>query len=112
MDNLFIKGLQVTTRIGAHDWEQRISQRLLLDISIPLEFIDCNDELNRTIDYDKLCTAVTTYMEQHSFQLIESVVNQLAQFLKSEFHLQTMTITVYKPQAIKNAQSISVTATR
>lgn len=112
MDTLFIKGLNVITRIGANDWEQQIMQRLLLDISIPVDFADCEDKLERTLDYDKLCTAATQWLEQQSFQLIESVANNLALFIKNEFKLDGITITVHKPQAIKNAQSISVTATR
>lgn len=112
MDNLVIKGLSIITRIGANKWEQQVKQRLLLDISIPVDFADCNDDLAQTLDYDKLCTSATEYLEQQSFQLIESVVNELAIFLKNEFKLKEVTITVHKPQAIKNAQSISVTATR
>ena len=112
MDNIFIKGLNVVTRIGAHNWEQQIKQRLLIDISIPFNFADCGDDLAKTLDYDHLCTATTEYLEQQSFQLIESVANNLALFIKKEFNLKEVTLTVHKPQAIKNAQSISVTATR
>lgn len=112
MDTLFIKGLSVITRIGANNWEQQIMQRLLLDISIPVNFADCEDTLAKTLDYDKLCNSATQYLEQQSFQLIESVVNNLALFIKNEFKLNEVTITVHKPQAIKNAQSIAVTATR
>ena len=112
MDTLVIKGLNVITTIGANTWEKQIMQRLLLDISIPVDFADCGDQLERTLDYDKLCTATTRYLEQQSFQLIESVANHLALFLKNEFKLREISITVHKPQAIKNAQSISVSATR
>ena len=112
MDNLFIKGLTVVTQIGVNNWEQQVKQRLLLDISIPVDFADCQDMLVRTLDYDKLCRSATQYLEQQSFQLIESVANNLALFIKNEFKLNEITITVHKPQAIKSAQSISVTATR
>ena len=112
MDILCIKGLNVITRIGVHDWEQSISQKLLIDFAIPVDFLACEDLLERTVDYDALCPKATQYMEKQSFQLIESVANHLAQFIKSEFNLREITVTVHKPQAVKNAQSISVTATR
>ena len=46
MDTIFIKGLSITTRIGAHEWEQQIQQRLLIDLSIPVDFKGINDELS------------------------------------------------------------------
>ena len=112
MDQITITGLSVVTQIGAHQWEQQIKQRLLIDINIPTHFESISDSLAEALDYDKLCTLATEYVEQHSFQLIETVANQLASFLKNEFKLNALTVTVHKPQAIKNAQSISVTATR
>lgn len=112
MDNLFIKGLSVITQIGANDWEKQVKQRLLIDISIAIDFNDCNDDLSRTLDYDKLCSTITKNLEQQSFKLIESVANHLALLIKNEFNINEVTITVHKPQAIKNAQSVSVTAVR
>lgn len=112
MDKLLITGLRVTTQIGAHIWEKQIKQRLLIDLCIPMDFADCNDQLSATLDYDKLCQLITLEMEQQSFQLIESVANHLATLIKKEFQVKELTITVHKPQAIANAQSISVTATR
>ena len=112
MDTLLIKGLSVVTRIGVNPWEQQVMQRVLLDILIPVDFADCEDSLLCTLDYDTLCTATTQYLETQSFHLIESIANNLALFLKTKFKLKNISITVHKPQAIKNAQSISVTANR
>ena len=112
MDTIFIKGLSITTRIGAHEWEQQIQQRLLIDLSIPVDFQGINDELCNTLDYATLCSTITTYLENQSFKLIETVANQLAIFIKETFNIAAITITVHKPQAVKNAQSISVVSIR
>ena len=112
MDRLDIKALSVNTRIGVHVWEQRISQRLLLDISIPTDCSLCNDELANTIDYDKLCQAVTTHVESNSFQLIETVANTVAELVKSQFNIAEVTVRVSKPHAIKNAGDIQITVNR
>jgi dihydroneopterin aldolase len=112
MDSLHIQGLSVTTRIGAYDWEQRICQLLLIDITIPADFAACEDDLSNTIDYTKLCQQVTNYVESHSFRLIETVADHVAQLIKNEFNLKQLTIRVSKPQAIKNARDIQVTVTR
>lgn len=112
MDSLHIKGLTVATRIGVYAWEQQISQRLLLDITIPANFSACEDNLDQTIDYAKLCQQVTHYVESNAFQLIETVANQVAQLIKTAFNLSQVTVSVSKPQAIKNAADVQVTVTR
>jgi len=112
VDSLQIKALAVSTRIGVYNWEQKISQRLLLDITIPADFSACEDRLDTTIDYDKLCQQVTHFVESNAFQLIETVANQVAQLIKTEFHLQQVTVSVSKPCAIKNAADVRVTVTR
>ena len=112
MDSLHIKGLSVATRIGVFTWEQQISQRLSIDISIPADFSDCKDELANTIDYDKLCQHVTAYVETNAFNLIETVADKVARLIKEEFKLQQLTVSVSKPHAVKNAANIQVTVTR
>ena len=112
MDTLNITALNVTTKIGVHAWEQRINQQLLLNISIPFNFEDCDDKLENTIDYDALCTTITEFVESKSFQLIETVAQQVAELIKQEFKATQATVAVSKPHAIKNAGSIQVVVTR
>ena len=112
MDQLTITGLSVLTKIGVHKWEQAIDQRLLIDITIPTDVSNCQDELTNTIDYDKLCQQVTTYIESNQFALIETVADRVALLIKNEFMVSTLTVRVAKPQAIKNAANVAITVTR
>lgn len=112
MDYLNITALNVSTKIGVHAWEQRINQQLLIDISIPSDFTGCNDELTSTLDYDALCQLVTQFLESNSFQLIETVANNIADLIKDKFKVTQVSITVSKPHAIKNAGSVKVTVNR
>jgi dihydroneopterin aldolase len=112
LDYLHIKGLRVATRIGVYAWEQQISQPLLLDISIPADFSTCEDQLANTIDYGRLCQQVSSYVEANAFQLIETVAERVAQLIKTEFKIKELTVSVSKPQAIKNATTIQVTVSR
>ncbi len=112
MDTLQISALLVKTHIGIHDWEQRILQRLLIDLTIQIDLSTCHNELEKTIDYDKLCHRVTTYLESNQFSLIETVAECLATLIKEEFKVNALTVSVSKPHAIKNAGNVSVTITR
>lgn len=83
MDTLNIKALNVSTKIGVYAWEQRILQQLLIDISIDTDFSDCQEDLGKTVDYEALCKNVTLYVESKSFQLIETVANEVAELIKN-----------------------------
>ena len=112
MDQLDISGLAISTKIGIYDWEQRIKQRLILDISIPVDLSQCNNELSKTIDYDNLSRKITSFVEDQSFALIETVAEEVAAFIKKEFNVHQVTLKISKPNAIKNAANVSVRITR
>lgn len=112
MDKLDITALSVTTHIGVHDWEQRILQHLLIDISMPTDCAAAKDELSNTIDYDQVCQRVTAFVESNQFKLIETVAEKVALLIKNEFKVSQLRIRVSKPSAIKNAGDVSVTIER
>ena len=112
MDTLQITALSTNTHIGVYAWEQDILQLLLLDICIYSDLTTCNNQLENTIDYEKLCQQVTTFVESNNFTLIETVAEQVAQLIKNEFQVAKLTVSVSKPHAIKNAKNICVTINR
>lgn len=112
MDTLNIKELQVSTKIGVYAWEQRINQQLLIDIDMETDFSGCQEDLNKTIDYAALCTHVTDYVQSKSFQLIETVANEIADQIKKQFKVSKITVGVSKPHAVKNAKNIQVIVRR
>lgn len=104
-------GLVTNTTIGIHPWEQKILQKLVLDITIPLDISRCNNHLSNTLDYDALCQSVTEFVESNTFTLIETVANQVLELIKNRFSLPSVTVRVCKPHAIKNASNICVSVT-
>lgn len=112
MDTLHIKALNVSTRIGVYSWEQHINQQLLIDISIDTDFSNCQDNLNETINYATLCETVTDFVESRSFQLIETVANEVAHLIQQNFKVTQLTVGISKPHAVKNAGTIQVIVRR
>lgn len=112
MDTLVISALSVETQIGVFAWEQRIKQKLLIDLTLPRDFSACQDTLADTVDYDALCQTVTQYVEGKAFQLIETVANEVAQLVVQEFKVKEVSVAVSKPHAVKNAGNIKVVVTR
>lgn len=110
MDTLNIKGLKVSTKIGVYAWEQRINQQLLVDISMDADFSNCQEDLSKTIDYAALSAEICLYVESKSFQLIETVANEVAHLIqqKVQLSLTQLTVGVSKPHAVKNAENIQI----
>lgn len=107
MNTLNISALSVKTRIGLYAWEQHIEQRLLIDLSLPLNLQE-EDNINLYVDYDRLCQTITRYLELNTFKLIETVAQELMKLILREFHVSPLRLTVSKPHAIANAANVSI----
>lgn len=108
MDYLQITNLKIKTKIGVHKWEQAILQTLMLDIEIPMNISKCNDQIENTIDYAKLCQMITEHVENKSFALIETVATDVITLIKDNFQIDSVNINVSKPNAVANAGNISI----
>lgn len=114
MDNLSINQLKVLTTIGIYPWEQAIRQPLLLDLQLggDLHQAALQDDLAQSVNYDAVAASVTSYLQQNRFLLIERVAEEVAERLLQQFPLAWVKITVTKPSALADAQSVGVTIER
>lgn len=112
LDWVCIHELRVQTRIGVYEWEQRIDQTLLIDITCLVNLTVPVVELSQTVDYEAMSMQVTTLVSGQSFQLIETVAQQVATLVLEQFQVKRVKVTVSKPQAVQNAQRVSVSIER
>lgn len=108
MDKLEITDLKISTRIGVHVWEQQILQPLFINLQLFYDFSKSNDSIENTLDYDKVCQLVTSYVSEHHFKLIETVAEKVCDLIKREFNIEKILVKVCKPTAIKNAKNVCV----
>lgn len=111
-DFIEVQHLKVMARIGVHTWEQRITQPLTVSVKIPLVNYPQQDELSATINYALLCEKITNFVAGSTCQLIETLAEQLALFIKKDFSLPEIELTIAKPYAIKQAENVSLTIVR
>lgn len=114
MDIVFIKQLQVDTVIGVYDWEKTIQQRLLLDLELSTDISNAaeHDDIRQTLDYAVIAQRVTEFITAQPLELIETVAERVAQLLLSEFATIRVKVSVQKPDALKQAETVGVTITR
>ena len=110
MDKVLIENLVVMTTIGVYEWEQKIKQKLTLDIEMNLNHISAgkSDELSDAVDYSEVSQAVTRHIESGCFLLIERVAEEVAELIMSQFSVPGVRIRLFKPGAVANAANVGV----
>jgi dihydroneopterin aldolase len=110
MDRIRINGLSVMTVVGVHEHERQAPRELLLDLVLETVFEDAfvSDDVADTIDYDELCAAVTRRVGALRARLIEKVADEAATVCLEHPRVRAVGVTVRKPGAIPNADSVAV----
>lgn len=114
MDKILIEGLEVETCIGVYDWERRIQQRLVFDLEIQTDIkaAAASDDLSKTVDYKALSDRVIEYVSGTSFELIETLAENLLDLVIREFSLSHIKLKVSKPGAVLQAKNIALVIER
>ncbi len=110
MDIVFIRDLEVKTVIGVFDWERKIRQRLVFNIELGTDFSAAakTDDLVDTLDYKAISHAIEDMAEASSYQLVEALVDAVAQMVMNNFSVKWLSITLDKPGAVSCARSVGV----
>ena len=92
---LHLEDLEIWTHIGVPAEERLQPQKLL--ISLKFSFNPPNtDEISQTIDYAKVALAIEEFTKSHTFQLIERLSQNLANFLQNQFAITHLELTIKK----------------
>jgi dUTP pyrophosphatase len=102
VDTIELRGLTFYGYHGAHDEEQRLGQRFVIDVrlGIDLEPAGRSDDLSRTVNYGLVAESVRGIVEGPPFRLIESLAEALAAAILEEHVLVAeVHVRVAKPSA-------------
>lgn len=110
MDRVLIEALAVETVIGVYDWERTIRQRLVIDLEMATDIRPAatGDDLTHTLDYAAISARIQTYADDSQFELVETFAERLAALLREEFGIPWLRMTVRKPGAVPEAQTVGV----
>ncbi|WP_019519563.1 dihydroneopterin aldolase [Faucicola boevrei] len=113
-DVVFIKGLKVDAVIGVYEWEQKIAQPLIYDIEMygSQQQASQTDNINDALNYKTVCERIAEVSLANKVALLERLAELVAQMILSEFATQKVSVTIHKPTAIKEADSVGVKVTR
>ena len=110
MDTVFIRGLCADTVIGVHDWERGVRQRLVLDLELATDNrrAAAADRLEDALDYAAVAQRVVAFVENSRCLLIETLAEQVAALLQTEFGVCWLRLRLEKPGAVAQAETVGV----
>ena len=115
-DELAVTGIECYGHHGVFEFERREGQVFVVDLVLGLDTSPAaaSDDLRDTVDYGSLVTQVKTAVERDPVDLIESLVQRIADVCLLDDRVEWARVTVHKPDAPIDAtfSDVALTITR
>jgi dihydroneopterin aldolase len=100
-DLIQLTGLTVRGHHGVFDFERRDGQDFVVDVALELDTrpAAATDDLTRTVHYGELAEALGAVIAGEPVDLLETLVQRLADVCLQSPLVAAATVTVHKPQA-------------
>ena len=108
---LFLRRHEVQARIGAHDFEKGVTQRLWIDVDlyVPLQQSTPSvDRLHEVVDYDFVRAEVATRLAQGHVELQETLCDDLARRLLAHANVRAVRVATSKPDVYPDCEEVGV----
>ena len=114
MDRIFLRELRTETIIGIYDWERETRQVVSIDLEMPVDIrrAAATDDIADTLNYKKVAKRILGYVEASSFQLVETLIERIAEIIITEFDVDWVKVSLSKPGAIRNSRDVGVVIER
>lgn len=112
-DQIFIRGQRVSCHIGVPDEERSKPQDLLIHTRLAPSRIaqPLDDNIEQTIDYHAVYLRIIEVATMHPRKLVETLAEDLAEMILSEFDVREVTIEIEK-FILPHTESVGVAITR
>ena len=114
MDIIFLHDLRVETVIGIWEWERKIRQTVAIDLEMSADIrkAAATDSVDDTLNYKLVAKRLQQFVGDSSFQLVETLSEQIAAIVLDEFDVAWVRVKLNKPGAIRGARDVGVVIER
>ncbi|MGZ0712018.1 dihydroneopterin aldolase (plasmid) [Coraliomargarita sp. W4R53] len=101
LDEITLTGLTVFGHHGVYDTERREGQNFIVDLTMFLDTRPAatSDDVADTLHYGEVAERVASLVSSDPVDLLETLVDRIAQDLLSLERIERVRVTVHKPQA-------------
>ncbi len=110
MDKIFLKGLTTEAVIGIFDWEREVKQVIAVDLEMSADIrrAASTDAIADTLNYKEVAKRVLAFIQASRYQLVETMAEEIARLVLTEFPVDWLRLTLHKPGAIRHSQDVGV----
>ena len=107
---VFIKDFIIEEIIGIHKHEKNKKQKIKFNIVLDVNKISVPDEKNikSIVDYEKITNKLENLAKSKKYNFLESLAEDSFKEIFEDKRINSVTIKIEKPEAIKNAKSVGV----
>lgn len=100
--------------VGIWQWERRMRQVISIDLDMAVDVARAaaTDNIESTLDYKAVSRRVVEFVEQSSFNLIETLADRLAGVITGEFGVPWVRVAIHKPGAIRGSRDVGIVIER
>ena len=115
-DRITLTGLRVRGRHGVYDFERVQGQEFVVDVTLEIDLGPAarSDDVRDTVHYGKVAERLVAIVAGEPVNLIETLADRLAAACLVDQRVESVTVTVHKPQAPipHDFADVAVTLTR
>jgi dihydroneopterin aldolase len=106
--------LEIETVIGIYDWERKQKQIVSIDLEMATDIRSSAeiDSIERALDYKAIAKRLIDFVEGSEFFLVETLAEQIAHLVLSEFDVPWLKLRLGKPGAVRGSRDVGVTIER
>ena len=107
---VFIKDFVINEIIGIHKHEKIKKQKIKFNIVLDVDQNSLPDEkdIKSIVDYEKITNKLESLTKRKKYNFLESLAEDSFEEIFKDKRINSVTIKIEKPQAIKNAGSVGV----
>ena len=109
-DTIFLSGLTTECIIGIWDWERKVRQKVVIDLEMGADIrrAAASDHIDDTLDYKKVSKRVLGFVGESQFQLVETLTEQIAKIIVTEFDVPWVRVRLNKQGAIRGSRDVGI----
>ncbi|EIK43765.1 dihydroneopterin aldolase [Cellvibrio sp. BR] len=110
MDIVYIRDLRIDTIIGIYDWEREVRQTVSIDLEMASDIrkAAATDDIQFALNYKAVSKRLIAYVENRNALLVETLAEEIAQVIRSEFDVPWLRLRLSKPGAVRGARDVGL----
>jgi len=109
-DRIFLNQLRTECIVGIWDWERQVKQSVVIDLEMAADIRKAalTDNIDDTIDYKKVSKRLLSFVGESQFQLVETLTENIARIIVTEFGVPWVRVRLNKQGAIRNSRDVGI----